>query len=313
MLGKVVRDIKTLRIQGASRIALLSLATLEEEARRINAKRCEEFYRKFFAASKKLATARPTEPATRNAIASVLTALKRERCASVSAMRARAIELCRTMRDFLKRMQKDLIISAAKKLPRKATILTHCHSNTVVGALLKAKEMGKEYSVICTETRPLYQGLKTARELSRGGIKTTLIVDSAAGYFLKHVDLVVVGADAICANGDVVNKIGTRMIAAVAKEMNVNFFVISACYKYDPLTELGYAEPIEERPKSEVAARALRRVEIRNPAFDVTPATHVTAVLTEEGEAKPKEVKRIFRRKFDIEKKILQKLTEKQN
>jgi ribose 1,5-bisphosphate isomerase len=216
------------------------------------------------------------------------------------------------MRNIIEEMQKDLVLITAKRLPKKATILTHCHSNSVVRALIKAKKMGKKHNVICTETRPLYQGVKTAKELSQHRIKTTLIVDSAVGYFMKDIDLVMVGADVICANGDIVNKIGTSIIAIVAREMKIDFFVVSGCYKYDPLTELGYSERIEERPKNEIILPSkLKNVEIRNPAFDITQSKYISAIITECGVVKPKEVKNTFKRKFNIEKNILQELIEK--
>ncbi|MEM3794084.1 MAG: ribose 1,5-bisphosphate isomerase, partial [Candidatus Bathyarchaeia archaeon] len=140
----------------------------------------------------------------------------------------------------------------ARRISDGDVIMTHCHSTAVVAILKAAKAMGKRISVYATETRPLYQGRLTAEQLLQNGIPVTLIVDSASRYFMKRVDKVLVGADAVAANGAVVNKIGTSMVALAAHEARTLFFVAAETYKFSPETIIGELIKIEERPKEEI-------------------------------------------------------------
>ena len=154
-------------------------------------------------------------------------------------------------------------------------VFTHCHSSTVTRLLAKAKADGKDFEVICTETRPAFQGRITAKELVDLGIETTFIVDSAARTFMKNVDIVVVGADAITSEGNVVNKIGTGGIAVIAREARVPFYVVSELLKFDPETLDGECEKIEQRNPAEVWSEAPAKLVVQNPAFDVTPNRYI--------------------------------------
>jgi methylthioribose-1-phosphate isomerase len=157
-----------------------------------------------------------------------------------------------------------------------------------------AVEAGKRIDVFAGETRPFLQGARlTAWELEQDGIPTTLITDSMAGHFMKsgRIGSVVVGADRIAANGDVANKIGTYSVAVLAKENNLPFYVAAPISTLDLKLASGDLIPIEERPAAEVTqmfGRQIAPVGIRvaNPAFDVTPARYVTAIVTENGVAR---------------------------
>ena len=124
----------------------------------------------------------------------------------------------------------------AKRIQDGMTVFTHCHSSTVTRLLAKAKQGGKNFKVICTETRPAFQGRITAKEMVELGIETTFIVDSAARTFMPKADLVIVGADAITSEGNVVNKIGTGGLAVLAHEARKPFYVVSELLKFDPVT-----------------------------------------------------------------------------
>ena len=160
----------------------------------------------------------------------------------------------------------------AKRIRDGMLVFTHCHSSTVTRMIAKAKADGKEFSVICTETRPAYQGRITAREMVELGVQTMFIVDSAARSYMGDVDLVAVGADAITSEGDVVNKIGTSSIAVLAQEARKPFYVVSELLKFDPETLFGAYERIEQRRPLEVWSEAPEKLSVRNPAFDVTPS-----------------------------------------
>jgi len=193
--------------------------------------------------------------------------------------------------------------NGAALLPAGVSLLTHCNTGslatgacgTALGVVRSAWEQGKLRHVYATETRPLLQGARlTAWELQRDGIPFTLIVDSAAGQLLRRglAAAVVVGADRIAANGDVANKVGTYALAVLARENGVPFYVAAPASTIDPGTPGGDQIPIEERTAEEVTTlagvtTAPEGVAAANPAFDLTPAEYVTAIITENGVARP--------------------------
>jgi len=189
-------------------------------------------------------------------------------------------------------------------LPAQGRVLTHCNAGalavaggygTALGVIRGALEAGKKLEVFATETRPYLQGARlTAWELQRDGIPTTLITDNMVGHFLKRGDIqsVVVGADRIASNGDTANKIGTYTIAVLAHEHGVPFYVAAPFSSIDLSIPSGDTIPIEERPVEEVTRIgsvqiAPEGLPARHPAFDVTPARLITAIITERGVARP--------------------------
>ena len=178
-------------------------------------------------------------------------------------------------------------------------VLTHCNAGalataghgTALGVIRSAVEIGKNISVIADETRPFLQGARlTAWEMVQEGIPVTLISDNMSGHLMSHgeIDAVVVGTDRVAGNGDVANKIGTYMIAVLAKRHNIPFYVACPLSTIDRSINNGSDIPIEERPKTEVTGYlnnqwAAKGVSVRNPAFDVTPADLVTGIITEKG------------------------------
>ncbi len=188
-------------------------------------------------------------------------------------------------------------------VPDGARVLTHCNAGalatagygTALGLVRAAAEAGRRISVLADETRPFLQGARlTAWELARDGIPVTVIADAMAGHLMRlgEVDLVVVGADRIARNGDVANKIGTYGLAVLAGEHGIPFYVAAPTSTIDLATPDGEAIPIEERSPEEMASLAGTRlvpegVDVRHPAFDVTPAARVTAIVTEAGVAEP--------------------------
>lgn len=190
----------------------------------------------------------------------------------------------------------------AALIPSKASILTHCNAGalataghgTALGVVRSAVEQGKEIRVFADETRPFLQGARlTAWELVKDSIPVTLITDNMAGYLmaLGDIDLVIVGADRIASNGDVANKIGTYTVSVLAKENSIPFYVAAPISTIDMSIHSGKDIPIEERNADEVKnfnsiPIAPEEADIRNPAFDITPHTNVTAIITERGIAK---------------------------
>jgi methylthioribose-1-phosphate isomerase len=193
--------------------------------------------------------------------------------------------------------------NGADLVPDGKTVLTHCNAGalatagfgTALGVIRAAVNAGKKIDVFADETRPFMQGARlTAWELQQDGIQTTLITDNMAGHFMSRgkVDLVVVGADRIAANGDVANKIGTYSLAVLARENGVPFYVAAPTSTVDLSLASGVDIPIEERSAAEVvnisgAAIAPEGVTAAHPAFDVTPARLITAIVTEQGVLRP--------------------------
>ena len=192
--------------------------------------------------------------------------------------------------------------NGAALVPDGKTVLTHCNAGalatagygTALGVIRAAVSSGKKIDVFADETRPFLQGARlTAWELQQDGIPTTLITDNMAGHFLRsgRIGCVVVGADRIAANGDVANKIGTYSVAVLAKENSVPFYVAAPISTLDLTLASGDLIPIEQRPASEVTQVfgvpvAPENIGVENPAFDVTPARYVTAIITELGIAR---------------------------
>jgi methylthioribose-1-phosphate isomerase len=191
----------------------------------------------------------------------------------------------------------------AAVVPDGARVLTHCNAGALatagygsaLGVIRAAVEQGKRIAVIADETRPFLQGARlTAWELVREGINTTVITESMAGPLMRagEIDLVVVGADRIAANGDTANKIGTYTVAVLAHEHKVPFYVAAPLSTIDLATTDGDAIPIEERDQREVSHLGSSRLTpegalIRNPAFDITPHRYIAGIITERGIFRP--------------------------
>ena len=187
----------------------------------------------------------------------------------------------------------------AQLIPDGARIMTHCNAGalatagygTALGVIRAARDAGKRVSVIVNETRPVLQGARlTAWEMVQENIPATLITDNMAGHLMSRgeVDLVIVGADRIAANGDVANKIGTYTLAVLARRHALPFYVVAPVSSFDLRIPDGSQISIEERPADEVTGyRGVRwaplGIAVRNPAFDVTPAELVSAIVCEKG------------------------------
>jgi methylthioribose-1-phosphate isomerase len=217
----------------------------------------------------------------------------------LAAIRRRLIEEAQRVREEDIEICRAIGRNGAPLVPDHTTVLTHCNAGalatagygTALGVIRAAVEAGKQVDVFADETRPFLQGARlTVWELQQDSIPTTLITDNMAGHFLKsgRIGCVVVGADRIAANGDVANKIGTYSVAVLAKENKVPFFVAAPISTLDLSLPSGDAIPIEQRAASEVTHVFGQRVAppravAVNPAFDVTPARYISAIITENG------------------------------
>ena len=288
-LLKLAEDIKTMRIRGAAQIGRAAAEGLSIAAMNIRTESPQEYMDQLEGAYRLLLNTRPTAVSLPNALRYVMHRVRLAFKKGMDVDELRAITV-RAAEDFKKSSQeavRRISDIGAKRIRNGDLIMTHCNSSVAISILKEAKRQGKEFRVIATETRPRFQGRLTAKALSKAGIPVTLIVDSAARYFMPKVDKVIVGADVVTANGAVVNKIGTSQIALAAKEARVRVFVGAETYKFSPSTVLGELVEIEERPPEEVVPpeelSQLKGVTVANPAFDVTPPEFIDIIITERG------------------------------
>jgi len=290
--------IRRLEIQGARNVAIASIEAIETLAQETRVKNRKNLLKQLSEAKDILFASRETEPLMRNAVRWIINRVERsskEKVRELTKIVSSASQL------FLKDLEdsKDRIAEiGARRIRDNSVVFTHCHSSTVTNLLRKAKQEGKSFQVVCTESRPVFQGRITAKEMLDYGVNTTLIVDSATRFFINQVDLVVVGADAITSEGNVVNKIGTSMIALLAYEARVPFYVVSELLKFDPVTMYGDYEKIEERSSNEVWENPPKKLIVRNPAFDVTRRDFIHGIICEEGIISPHSIIEVMQRKY---------------
>ena len=288
-LRRIIRDIKSLRIQGARNVAKEALFVLVLSGRASKAKTPASFLRELAASAEALSSSRPTEPMMRNILDEAVLYLRGKAETSKGTAELKRIlerhgkETLREIDDGAKRLAEY----GAKLIPDDSLVLTHCHSSTSTMCMIAAKKMRKRFSVVSFETRPRYQGRKTATELADAGIDVTITVDGGMNLFMKKADIVLVGADSVTSRGDLINKIGTSTLAHIARMNDVSFYSAAELYKYSPMTMFGTREKIEERDLREVWDKPPRGVKVRNPAFEATAAKYISGYVTELGVIPP--------------------------
>jgi ribose 1,5-bisphosphate isomerase len=289
--------IKRLRVQGARNVAIAAIKAIEALASQTTAKNKKQFLTELLKAKEILFVSRETEPLMRNAVRMIVAQVEKNRENDVKKLVATVASASHRFLKELEDSKEKIAEIGARRIKNGSVILTHCHSSTVTYLLMKAKQEGRTFEIFCTETRPLFQGKRTAREMLDLGVKTTFIIDSAARFLMSQVDLVIVGADAITSEGNVINKIGTSTIALVAQEARTPFYVVSELLKYDPATMYGDYEKIEERDSSEIWKDPPKNLLIRNPAFDVTRRDFIHGIICEEGIISPHSITEVMHRK----------------
>ena len=250
VFNKICKDIKSLKIQGARNVAKKALYA----------------YNLFptLKSKKKLLSLRATEPMMENVLNLVKTKPYHEILPHFDSAQEKINQL------------------VFKLIKNNDVIFTHCHSTNVTHALIYAKKKGKKFEVYNTETRPMFQGRKTAKELKRNKIKVTMFVDSAIGVALsketgKQPDLVLLGSDALMKKG-VINKIGSETIARIARQEKIPVYIVADSWKFTK-----QKIPIEQRELNEVWERAPKNIKIKNPAFEFIPKKYISGIITELG------------------------------
>ncbi len=293
-----VKQIRRLEIQGARNVAIAAIKSIEALASRTEASNKKDFLRELIKSKDALFASRATEPLMRNALRLIINRVDRSEEKNVNKLAEIVYQASKQFLGDLENSSKRIAEIGSKRIKSNSVVLTHCHSSTVTDLLKRAKFEGKVFKVICTETRPVLQGQITAKEMLEMGVETTFIVDSAARFFMNDVDLVLVGADAITSEGNVINKIGTSMVALIAHEARTPFYVVSELLKFDPATVSGDYEKIEERSPNEIWKNAPKELIIRNPAFDVTRRDFIHGIICEDGMISPHSITEVMHRKY---------------
>ena len=290
--------IRSLEVKGARKVAIAAVEALQALAEETKARSREEFLNEISEARETLFASRPTEPFMRNAVRFVIRKVEGSEKKKVRDLAKIVSSSSHEFLSSLEASRERIAEIGAKRIRDGMVVFTHCHSSTVTHLLRKANQDGKTFEVICTETRPVFQGRIIAKEMLDLGVKTTFIVDSAARSFMKKADITIVGADAITSEGSIINKIGTATIALLANEARVPFYVASELLKFDPTTLWGDYETIEERGEDEVWMDAPEKLVIRNPAFEVTRGDLVHGLICEEGVIPPHLIIAVMQRKY---------------
>ncbi|MCL2766910.1 MAG: S-methyl-5-thioribose-1-phosphate isomerase [Peptococcaceae bacterium] len=302
--------IKRLAVRGAPAIGAAAAYGLALGAKRLDCTDKNQFMLKVGRIAEELAATRPTAVNLQWALSRMTDTLLSSGETAPSAIKS--LLLAEAHKIYQQDIDANRLIGhyGQKLIPQDARILTHCNAGalatagygTALGVVTAAWEAGKNISVYADETRPLLQGARlTTWEMLQLGIPVTLITDNMAGYLMaqKKVDLVIVGADRITANGDTANKIGTYGLAVMAHYHHLPFYVAAPMSTIDTSLSTGKEIPIEERGQSEVTFLAGQQiapegVNVWNPAFDVTPHELVTAIVTEKGILYPEYSKSIL-------------------
>jgi len=289
----IVKGIKDVKIQGAINVAKAAVKGISLIEKEYKLRDRDILLEALYKARDVLIKTRPTEPCMRNALNYIFVHIEDEEDIAV-VVDKRVKEVNEHFDDTLEKIAKF----GAKKIMNKSIVFTYCHSNTVVAILKEAKKEGKKFTVHNTETRPLFQGRITARELTREGISVRHFIDSAARLALKHADLMLIGADAITSEGKVINKIGSELFAEIADRFDIPVYSCADSWKFDPKTIFGYEEEIEKRGAREVWAEAPKGVIVDNSVFEKVNPDLISGIISELGVYKPtifiEEVKRIY-------------------
>jgi methylthioribose-1-phosphate isomerase len=308
----VADAIRELKVRGAPAIGVTAALGVALGAQAISATEFPVFAKELLPICDHLAATRPTAVNLFWAIDRMKKKLVSLSAQAVPAVKAALLAEAQAILDEDIALCKAMGKHGAELIANGQTVLTHCNAGalatagygTALGVIRAAWEQGKKIQVIADETRPVLQGARlTAWELMQDKIPVTLITDNMAGSLMRQgkIQLCVVGADRIAANGDVANKIGTYSVAVLARAHNIPFYVAAPYSTIDLKTKTGADIPIEQRNPLEVTTIhgshpvAPAGVAVYNPAFDVTPAELITGIITERGVFKPNELAKQFR------------------
>jgi ribose 1,5-bisphosphate isomerase len=290
-LKETMHKIKNLSIQGATNVAIFGVTAFAKHASTIPLTG-QELLNHLKSVVNELSNVRVTEPALRNGLRYIMTGI-------VLDGKETAIALAEKYIDLINNAKMKIFKIGAERIQDGSRVFTHCHSSITVGIFIEAAKQGKDFDVINTETRPLYQGRKTAKRLAEHDIRVTHIVDSAMRWAMKRFNphMVFLGADAITVEGVALNKIGSRLCALASEEEHIPLYICTSLLKYDAATSIGRLSEIEMRPPFEIWDENLPPgINILNPSFETIDRNNISAYITEAGLIPPQTVHLTFQR-----------------
>ena len=290
---KVVDDIRIRQMRGGTVVTHAALNALRSAAVKTNATSSKEFLGELAENVKYLMKIRAASIPLSNSLRIVSLDVKQaaSRGAYVKELQNVLSKSATQFDTKLEESIREIAEIGARRIKVGDVVMTHSYSSSVIAILKRAHQQRKRLKVFVTETRPELEGRDVARELAAEGIDVTLIIDSAASHFIEDSDKVLIGAEAVAANGAIVNKIGTATIASVAQRARVRVYAAASTYKFSPETMLGELIDIEERDPSNVLGQSklkkMPHFSVRNPAFDVTSPQDIDLIITERGVIPP--------------------------
>ncbi|MCX6824168.1 MAG: S-methyl-5-thioribose-1-phosphate isomerase [candidate division SR1 bacterium] len=297
----VVDDIKTIKIQGASNVAKEGIDTLAKEIKNQKFKSEKEFDTFLKQAIVILKQARATEPMLFNGLKYCLANYKTllAKKTDLKTMTMKLFQACKNYLGDIEREEALRPLIGARLIKKHMNIMTHCHSSSVIKLLVTAHKQDKDIHVYNTETRPLYQGRRTSQELIKAGVTDTMITDDAAPFFVDnlyesdtHIDMLIIGSDAIKMDGSIYNKIGSFGLALAARHSKIPVYIVGSLNKVDTENNV----KIEQRSGKELRPEAPKGLRILNYAFDMVPAKFITGIITEYGIIKPQDIKKAVKK-----------------
>ena len=290
----LIDEIKNDKTHGASELARQAVKVLKTAAERSRAGSTEAFLLEQLEIGGRLMSARPTMAPIVNIVSGLLKTIPEESTAmDLSSVKQRTISKAdEAVKDSLQAVAR-IAEYTSQLIADSDRVMTHSYSSTVVAALKEAFTRHGNIKVVAARSGPGRTGERIARELALHGVPVAFIDDAAMGLYLAAVNKVIVGADRVCANGKIINGIGTYPLALAAKRANIPFYVLSETLKFDSRLTSGQVD-LEEKEPSEIIApgRLPPQVRVKNPNFDITPLELVTGIVTEKGLLMPEEVAR---------------------
>jgi len=298
-IQKTYHNLKTIKIQGATAVSRSIIAAIKNYGLNNKTNNLSLWKRDLKKIANYLLSARPTEPMAQNGVKFIFYQLEKHHPKNIQQAKS-ILRKSTNQFIFISENAAKKIIPLGKTIIKNGDdVLTHCHSWLVQQILINAKKSGKKFRVFNTETRPLYQGHITAKNLLKAKINTTMVTDSSAGFLISHysgkelmMEKIIIGADAVLSDGSVINKIGSYAIGASAFLEKVPLYVAAPLLKFYPRPWI----KIEQRSAKEVWPNAPKKLKIINFAFDVVPAKWIKGIICEAGIIKPNEAKKFIKK-----------------
>lgn len=296
---KVIENVKMIesdRSHGASWLAREAVKTLVEASEAYELDNTEDYLTRLKLLAEHLMNLRPSMAPLNNQVGELLYRMveKSKTTSNLDDMKRFVKSEAESLNRESEEAAKGISENVLKLIPKQATILTHSYSSTVIEALKLAHDRKKDIQVFVTESRPLFEGRTTAKELTEYGVPTTLVTDAAAGFFAGNARLVLLGADSLLADGSLINKVGTYPIVLAAAYQGIPVYVAAELSKVN-LRSYFTRILLEEKDRSEVWSDGPDKISIRNLYFDITPKFFITGIVTESQRMRPDELLQICR------------------